>query len=290
MYGRPDVISELAGLKSDYERDGWCTTPFRLEMPAVESIRRTVDRMAGQHGPEVVHEKGSDAVRAIHGCHLVDDLCAALVRLPLLVELAETLLGSAVYVYQFKVNLKQARQGAAWPWHQDYSFWQVEDGMPTPNAVNVSIPLDDVHEENGPLVVIPRSHRLGRLDVPRPGDSGPGRGDWRAHVSADLTYTVPSERAEALVRANGSRLVLGDAGTVDVFHPSVVHSSSSNRSADRRALLLITYNAVDNAPLSPSRPPFLVGRDTAALAPAEDARLRLGRRARTPATEAAPPR
>jgi len=286
MRAPDEVIRGLTSIKSEYEREGWCKTPLRLETSAVESIRHTIDRIAGQQRSEVVHETGSTAVRAIHGCHLFDELCAALVRLPLLVKLAETLLGRPVYVYQFKVNLKQARQGAAWPWHQDYSFWQAEDGMPTPNALNVAISLDDVHEQNGPLVVIPRSHQLGRLDVARSEGGGTGRrGDWRAHVSADLTYTVRSDWAEALVQTNGCEPMLGTAGSINVFHPSIVHSSSSNESADRRALLLITYNAVDNAPLNPTRPAFLVDRNIAALSPAEDARLSLRWLARTEASE-----
>lgn len=222
----------------------------------------------------MVHERTSGAVRAIHGCHAFDELCAALVRLPYLVDLAESLVGGPVYVYQFKVNLKHAYEGAAWPWHQDYAFWSEEDGMPRPDAVNIAVSLNDVHADNGPLIVIPGTHRLGLLDLPDT-DSGPGSGGWRSHVSADLAYQVRPERAERLSREHGQRQILGPAGTVHAFHPSIVHSSSNNRSADRRALLLITYNAVDNAPPHPSRPEFLVDRNSAPVVRADDSRLGL---------------
>ncbi|MFE7097147.1 phytanoyl-CoA dioxygenase family protein [Streptomyces erythrochromogenes] len=270
----PTVIgASLSELKSVYDRDGSCPLPHRFDDASVELLRERVARISAQRRPEVVHEKDSDVVRAIHGCHEFDDVCASLVRHPLLVELAETLIGGPVYVYQFKVNLKQAREGAAWPWHQDFAFWSEEDAMPRPDAVNLAIPLDDVHEENGPLVVVPGSHTMGLFDLPAKAQDGTS--DWRRHVSNDLAYTVDPARAQRLIEQNGKRTILGEAGSLHAFHPSIVHSSSNNRSADRRALLLITYNAVANAPAEPTRPAFLVGRDTTPLTARQDDRLGL---------------
>ncbi|MEU6667438.1 phytanoyl-CoA dioxygenase family protein [Streptomyces sp. NPDC046727] len=262
------------GLASAYEKEGWCEPPYRFSDAAVALLRERALAISGERRPEVVHEKGSGIVRAIHGCHAFDEVCAALVRHPYLVELAEQLVGGPVYVYQFKVNLKQAHEGAAWPWHQDFAFWHEEDGMPRPDAVNIAVSLDDVHEDNGPLMAIPGSHRLGLLDLPE-GRADGEESDWHSHVSADLAYTVNADRARALAEQSGHKLFTGPQGSIQVFHPSIVHSSSNNVSADRRALLLITYNAVANAPKCPSRPAFLVSRDTTAVEPRADARLDL---------------
>lgn len=263
--------ADLTRLTAEYRTHGWCAPPVRLGEAAVAAVRDRVERLNERPRPEVVHEKGSGAVRAVHGCHNVDELCAALVRLPALVALSESLLGGPAYVYQFKVNLKQAREGAAWPWHQDFAFWHREDGMPRPDAVSVAITLDDVHVGNGPLVVVPGTHTDGILELP---DEVVAAGqDWRDHVSADLTYTVSDHLALALARRNGSQQLLGRAGSIHAFHPNIVHSSSNNLSDDRRALLLITYNRVDNAPASPSRPEFLVDRNTTPVAARPDERL-----------------
>ncbi|MFB6878982.1 phytanoyl-CoA dioxygenase family protein [Streptomyces sp. NPDC056323] len=124
--------STLTGLKTAYDRDGWCELPFRFSDEAVTLLKERVAAISRERRPEVVYEKDSDTVCGLHGCHTFDEVCAALVRHPRLVALAEELAGSPVYVYQFKVNLKQAHEGAAWPWHQDYAFWSEEDGMPTP--------------------------------------------------------------------------------------------------------------------------------------------------------------
>jgi ectoine hydroxylase len=255
-----------------YGRDGWFPLPFTLSDADLRLLRERVDEISSQSRPEVVYEADSSAVRALHGCHDFDAACARLVRLPALLDHAEALLGGPVYVYQFKVNMKQAREGAAWPWHQDFVFWHNEDGMVGPDAVNIAIFLDDVEETNGPLEVIPGSHHLGLIDVGGASDDEPSH-DWRKHVSATLEYTVPDEITGPLVDTYGKQRFIGAAGTAIAFHPNLVHSSSNNLSEHRRAMMLITYNRVDNAPANPSRPEFLVGRDAAPLAPVEDNHL-----------------
>ncbi|GGU78817.1 phytanoyl-CoA dioxygenase family protein [Kitasatospora aureofaciens] len=249
--------------KSVYEREGWLLAPHTLDAELVAGITARIEELSAQERPEAVYEKGTRTLRAIHGCHLFDDLCRRLVRLPALLGLAEELLGEPVYVYQFKVNMKQPREGVAWPWHQDYSFWHHEDGMVADKAVNIAIHLDEVHAKNGPLQIVPRTHHLGLLDKEPSG----GGGDWRNHVSADLEYTVPDQVADDLVGEYGLMHATGPKGAIYAFHPTLVHSSTDNLSDDRRALLLVTYNAVSNAPERLSRPEFLVSRDTTPLTP-----------------------
>lgn len=265
----PPAVEVLHNPTTAYERDGWYEFPEPLDADEVARLRASVDRISREDRPEVVFERDTRTVRAIHGCHRFDEACARLVRLPRLVGLARALLGGPVYVYQFKINLKQPFEGAAWPWHQDFAFWHREDGMPRPDAVNIAVFLDEVHETNGPLQVVPGSHRLGLIgpaDGPGPAPSG----DWRRHVSTDLEHTVPRETAETLAREQGRHLMTGPAGSCFAFHPSLVHSSSNNLSADRRAILLITYNSAANAPAHPVRPEFLVDRDTTPVAPLAD--------------------
>lgn len=264
-----DAMLEIA--KKEYDDAGWYRSAQQLGADVLDKVRNVIEKISQENRPEVVHEKGTNIVRAVHGCHLYNETSANLVRLPIFVELAEALVGDQVYVYQFKVNLKQPHEGAAWPWHQDYTFWKNEDGMTEDRAVNIAILLDDTHEGNGPLQVLPGTHRLGL--VQSTGGADAGSGNWRKHVSADLEYTVPDDEAERLEKDHGRELITGPAGTIYAFHPSIVHSSSSNKSPDRRALLLITYNAVSNATHSSPRPEFLVGTDTRPITAADDNRL-----------------
>lgn len=264
-------VNVLRDARVRYGRDGWYELPERFARDDVRKLRDRVEAISGQRRPEVVYEADSSVVRALHGCHDFDEVCHRLVRLPMLLDHAEALLGGPVYVYQFKVNMKQALEGAAWPWHQDFVFWHKEDGMPAPEAVNFAIFLDDVDGENGPLEVIPGSHHLGLIDPGEPQDES-GH-DWRRHVSATLEYTVPDEIAEPLAEEYGTRAFTGTAGTAVAFHPNLVHSSSNNLSEHRRAVLLVTYNKVTNAPSHPTRPEFLVSRDSTPVVRLDDNHL-----------------
>lgn len=269
---RTDTAEAVAA----YHRQGWVVLEERLTPDLLVELRLAIERICAMTRPEVVHEDDGTTIRALHGCHRFDDVCGRLVRHPLFVDLAEAAVGDAVYVYQFKVNIKSPREGKRWPWHQDFAFWSVEDGMPRPDAVNIAINLDDVHERNGPLTVLSGSHRLGLVGVAEPAASATG-GDWRDHVSANLTHGVEDEVARGLAVDHPPAKLIGPAGTIGVFHPSVVHSSSDNLSDDRRTMLFITYNSVHNAPRHVSRPGFLVDQDTTPV-------TRLGRSGGRPAS------
>lgn len=255
----------LQRARTDYAADGWWVSPEPFEAAELNAVRERVAAMSRMVRPEVVYEDGTSVVRALHGCHRFDELCARLVRLPALVDLARSLVDDDVYVYQFKVNIKSAYEGQKWPWHQDFAFWSIEDAMPTDRAVNIAVALDEVHENNGPLTVLTGSHRLGLIRDPEQEaepEQASGAGDWRSHVSAHLAHTVPDVVAKELMDDHAPVTLLGRRGTVSAFHPSIVHSSSDNLSADRRAMLFITYNSVHNLPSSYGRPDFLVDRDT----------------------------
>ena len=84
-----------------------------------------------------------------------------LARHPRLVEPLRQLFGEEVYVHQFKLNAKAAFEGDVWQWHQDYGTWQRDDGMPEARAMNIAVFLDEVMPINGPLLLIPKSHKQG---------------------------------------------------------------------------------------------------------------------------------
>lgn len=46
------------------------------------------------------------------------------------------------------------------PWHQDTPFWPMNE----PGALSAWIPLDDVDEENGCMMFVPGSHKIGKLN------------------------------------------------------------------------------------------------------------------------------
>jgi ectoine hydroxylase len=177
-----------------------------------------------------------------------------------------------VYVHQFKINAKAACGGEVWAWHQDYVFWLKEDGMPAPRVTNVMVFLDEVNEFNGPLLLIPGSHREGVVDDEGRPAAASGEPAWMANVGAELKYSLKRERVAALARRSGIVAPKGKAGSVLFFDANVFHGSAPNMSPFGRAIVISTYNSVENRPMprAEPRPEFLAGRDYAALVPVED--------------------
>ena len=114
----------------------------------------------------MIREKGSNAPRSAFYVQTWNPVYEMVARHPRLVEPGTQLLGSdRLYMHQFKINAKAAFDGAVWQWHQDYATWFNDDDMPTPRAMNIALFLAEANEFNGPLMFIPRSHRLGRLEA-----------------------------------------------------------------------------------------------------------------------------
>ena len=248
-----------------YHRDGFLVQSRLLSISAVDNLLNRISQFEQQSLPGHVLEQHGKSYRAFHGCHLYDEDFDALTRLPEMLVPARQILKDDVYIHQLKVNLKQAFSGEMWPWHQDYIYWRNEDQIPTDAIVSVMIFLDDITEFNGPLFFIPGSHLAGCIDSPKSTESPAG---WEGNVSASLTYQVAHAQVQQLVEQGGLFSVTGKKGTAVWFHGNLVHASQANISPHSRRLVILTYNAISNTPISsdhPQRPAFLNGRDRQAL-------------------------
>ena len=254
---------------ASYAALGFFELPAFLGPSEIDVLRREIGVLASQDAPGRVLERDGTLVRALHGCHLTSRICRRLTELPRMVDVAESVLGGRVYVHQFKINFKAAFGGDVWQWHQDYIFWRKEDGMRAPHVLNLMLFVDDVTEFNGPLMVIPGSHRSGMIDVEPRSTGGEG---WRTNFSADLKYSLDQATIAGLVDANGIVAPKGRAGTALVFHPNLAHASVPNLSPYDRTVLIVTYNRVDNVPVADGspRPEFLVSRDPTPVTPVSE--------------------
>lgn len=256
-----------------YEKQGVLIVPDFMSQAEVEILRNESRVLMEQDLPGRVFEEDKKTVRGLHGCHFNSDVFRNLTMHPKLLEPAQQVLGSDVYVHQFKINIKAAFGGEVWPWHQDYIFWEKGDGMPTPRAVNAAVFLDEVNEFNGPLLFIPGSQDHGMIDVDARTDASTENA-WVANLSAKLKYTLDEETVASLSKEGGIIAPKGAAGSVLFFHGNVVHGSVSNISPFKRSLAIITYNSVENKLLDikDPRPEFLASRDFSAIHPlGEDA-------------------
>jgi ectoine hydroxylase len=222
-----------------YRSEGYLFLPELFRPPEITVLKREASRVFQDDEPGRVFERDSNLVRSVYGSHMYNDIFLRLCSHPRVAEPAMQILGSNVYVHQFKINAKAAFGGEQWEWHQDYIFWLRRDGMLEAKAMTAAVFLDDVTEFNGPIILIAGSHREGVL-----------------------TFTVDHETIAHLVR--NSKLVApkGPAGSCLFFDCNTVHSSGSNMSPFDRGMALITFNSIDNklADVQDPRPQFLASR------------------------------
>lgn len=229
-------------------------------------LKDRVLALSDDGAPSTIMEDDGITPRGLHGLHINEPLFIRLTRLRRILAIVTAHLESAVYTYQFKVNMKVAHRGAAWPWHQDFIFWREEDNLPSDLALTASVFLDDVTEYNGPMYLIPGSDQAGCVSEP----VSPGS-DWRDSFTSSLKYHVRDSTVERHARSGGIVSATGSAGSVLFFVPNMIHCSPANMSPFGRSQIFITYNSVANAPDSKklTRPPFIVSRDTSPLIPLE---------------------
>ena len=254
-----------------YRDEGYLLLEHAFTGADLDLIRAALPAVLAEDSPRRVLERDGRTVRSVYGSHAHSELFGRLVRHPALLGPARELLGGDVHVYQFKINSKAAFRGDVWEWHQDFIFWHHEDALPAPHVATFSLFLDDVTEFNGPLLLVPGSHREGMIDVeagaaPEGYEGGPA---WISNLTADLKYSLSPPVLARLVERHGMVSATGPAGSVLAFDGNLAHGSNANMSPFDRTLLLVTYNRTDNRPgdVPHPRPEFLASRDLAPLRP-----------------------
>ncbi len=160
-----------------------------------------------------------------------DDIFGLVSRCQRMVNTVRMLLREEIYHWHSKVMLKEAKVGGAWEWHQDYGYWY-NDNCLYPNMISCMIALDAANKENGCLMVIPESHKLGRID----------HGTVSGQVGADCT------RVAEIKQHLGVHYCEVPAGSALFFHCNLLHASEANLSDRPRRAYICCYNAVSNAP------------------------------------------
>lgn len=167
-------------------------------------------------------------VRHAHRAHRAFDDFA---RSAEMVDILKPILGDAIRMHGSKVNMKAAGSTTAVEWHQDWAFYPHSND----DVLAVGVMLDDVGDENGPLLLVPQTHRTELLDH----HNGPG-GTFSGAVDPSAMDTFEGKA----VAATGTR------GSVSLHHARALHGSAANRSTKPRRLFLIEYAAADAWPLN----------------------------------------
>ncbi len=221
---------------AEYDGVGAIVVPGVLSPGEVATLRQVTDNFGARahtghtnvYDLEDSHSPSQPRVRRIKSPHLHHPAYAALLRHPGIIAVLQDLWGPDIRFDTAKLNLKSASFGAAVEWHQDWAFYPHTND----DLAAVGVMMDDMELANGPLLVVPGSHK---------GPVHDHHADGRfcgamnpATCDTDFSAAVP---------------LVGPAGSITVHHVRAVHGSAMNMSNKDRRLLLLQFRAADAWPL-----------------------------------------
>ena len=210
-----------------------------LESSTLKRLRDVTDEVVASAAELTTHSEALDLeeshtpenprVRRIKRPHLVHDFYLKLARHPNILSALTPILGYDIRLHGGgKVNMKSAGYGAAVEWHQDWAFYPHTNQ----DVLAVGILLDDMTSENGPVLMVPGTHK----------------GPLHNHHS-DGAFCGAIDQQETKLDISTAQEVHAKAGSISIHHARLVHGSSMNRSNDQRRILFFEFTAADAWPL-----------------------------------------
>lgn len=235
---------------STYDRDGFLILENFFSQDELATFIAELDRL--RHDPAVranestITERAGQEVRSIFRVHKDSPVFSRLANDERLTSIARFLLDDNVYIHQSRVNYKPGMRGKEFYWHSDFETWHVEDGMPRMRALSMSITLTDNHSFNGPLMLIPGSHRYYVVCEGKTPEE---------HFKQSLKkqeYGVPDDESLArMVEEGGIVEATGKAGSLIIFDCNTMHGSNGNITPFPRSNAFFVFNAESNRVVDP---------------------------------------
>ena len=224
--------------KQAYREQGFLVLQNRVEETWLERIDKALGEFesiaAGMTESderidlEASHSAQSPRIRRVKLPHRQIEACAELMRDDCILQPVRDLLGPNLRLHTSKLNFKSAGYGAAVEWHQDWAFYPHTND----DLLAVGVMLEDCTADNGPLMVIPGSHR------------GPVYDHHHDNLFAG------GVREEAIAELLDQAVdITAPAGSISLHHVRTLHASRNNRADSLRPLLLFSYAAVDAFPV-----------------------------------------
>lgn len=203
----------------------------RMRQLTLELIEgsRTITESNDVYDLDEGHSAEQPRLTRIKQPHKQDPFYWEVLRNSGITSVINTLLGPDTAVQNIKLNTKAPGGGAAVEWHQDWAFYpHTNDDM-----LACGLMLEDVDEANGPLQVIPGSHR----------------GPILAHTNRDGVFCGAVDPDDPDFDLDKAVTLTGKAGSMTVHHARTLHGSAPNVSDRSRMILFYECRAADAWPL-----------------------------------------
>jgi ectoine hydroxylase-related dioxygenase (phytanoyl-CoA dioxygenase family) len=221
---------------NEYNENGFIVLEKQVPIQFIQAIRRQIESFYEQSKTltesddridlEPGHTAKNPRLRRIKLPHLNVEACAALMRHDSILEPVRNLIGPNLRLHTSKLNMKSAGFGSPVEWHQDWAFYPHTND----DILAVGVMIDDMTEENGPLMMLPGTHK---------------NAIYNHHTNGRFTGAIDVNNVDH----SSAVKITGPAGSISLHHVRLVHGSDNNRSANDRRLLLYEISAADAFPI-----------------------------------------
>ena len=192
------------------------------------------------------HSAERPALRRVQSPEEVSEVYAHVMRNARTVDFVADLISPAIKFHHGKVNSKLPGAATKVKFHQDFPF----QPMTNDDMITALLFVDDVTLQNGPLEVVPGTHK------------GPLYSLWHDGVfTGAVDDQVVQEHEDRIIKCTGK------AGSVCLMHASLLHGSAPNLSDMPRTLYITTYYAEDGIELSQNHLPSTLTHELVRGAP-----------------------
>lgn len=186
--------------------EGWVTFPGLMGESLLRELRERIDHLFAEEGDAAGSEfKQEPGARRLANLVNKGDVFVRIILAEPVLECMEHILGPRYKLSSLNARSPHPNNRLAQPLHADAGAIADECGYWVANSVWM---LDDFTLENGPLRIVPGSHR------------------WRRLPQQELTDPMAAHADE--------QLITGEAGTVVVMNAHLWHGATANRTATLR--------------------------------------------------------
>ena len=221
-----------------YNETGAIVVPDRISPEDLAAIRAEIDAFTEEARGMTVsnaridledsHTPEAPRVRRIKLPHTISDVFDRMMRSDAILGPVRDLIGPDLRLHTTKLNMKEAGYGAAVEWHQDFAFYPHTND----DVLAVGVMIDDMAEENGPLMVVPGTHK----------------GPIHDHHNNGVFVGAMDLAASGFSESDAVTLT-GSAGSLSIHHARAVHGSALNRSSRSRRIFFVEVMAADAFPV-----------------------------------------
>ncbi|WP_255612042.1 phytanoyl-CoA dioxygenase family protein [Ruegeria sp. SCSIO 43209] len=201
----------MSDIAKTYESDGFVAPLDILTVSEVQALRNDFEKA------ERILRDDPDKLKLLYSYpdRLIPSF-DALLRHPKLIEAASTVLGPDLMVWSGALFVKEARSSKIVSWHQDLTYWGLDDA----EEVTCWVAISEASEQSGCMKFVPGSHKS-RI-VP--------------HVDTFSENNLLSRGQEIAVDVNENDAVAAElrAGQASMHHGHLFHASGPNNTDDRR--------------------------------------------------------